>query len=102
MDLGRGRLIQERWFTAIRWLLVEALFLQVRPEVDLPRFVEARSGMVFAAFALYSLVVSIAVIARRSWPTPLAYTTAIVDPLFACLVAATWSEPLLTPGLIGV
>jgi len=102
IEIGRGRLVQERWFTAIRWLLVELLFLQVRPEVDLPRFIEARSGLVFAAFALYTLIVSIAVIARKGWPTPLAYTTAVIDAIFAAIIAATWSDHLLSPGLIGV
>jgi HD-GYP domain-containing protein (c-di-GMP phosphodiesterase class II) len=101
-DIDRGRLIQERWFTAIRWLMVEALFLQIHPELELPRFIERQAGLVFSAFALYTLLLTILVIARKRWPPYLAYLTAAVDTIFAAFVAATWAPAVLTPGLIGV
>jgi HD-GYP domain-containing protein (c-di-GMP phosphodiesterase class II) len=101
-DIDRGRLIQERWFTAIRWLMVEVLFLQIHPELDKPLFTEPRAGAVFLAFALYTLLLTILVIARRRWPPFLAYVTAAADTIFATFIAASWSPAILTPGLIGV
>src|SRR5581483_662130 len=102
MDFGRARLTQERWFTAIRWLLVEALFLQVRPEVETPRVFEARFQIVFLTFAVYTLLVTILVALKHQWPTPLSYFTAAVDTILAVGVATLWSTTLLSPGLVGV
>src|SRR3954469_25593343 len=82
--------------------MVEALFLQIHPELELPRFIERQAGLVFSAFALYTLLLTVLVIARKRWPPFLAYFTAAADTIFAAFVAATWSPAILTPGLIGL
>ena len=102
IDIDRGRLIQERWFTLFRWLLVEIFFLALHLDPALPALLDVRLAPIFVGFAVYTLVVTIFVVFRKTWSSGLAYVTATVDCVLASVAAGSWSGELLTPGLVGV
>ncbi|HEV8613700.1 MAG TPA: HD-GYP domain-containing protein [Gemmatimonadales bacterium] len=102
MDINRGRLIQERWLTLMRWLLIEAYVFQTHLEGDLSRVLEGHLSAPLLGFAAYTLVVTLLVALRGTWPVGLAYLTATIDTGAAVLFAAGWSSELLNPGLAGV
>lgn len=106
--IDRGRLIQERWLTLLRWLLVEIFFLALYLDPDLPSplglpsLLEIRLAPILAGFAGYTLVVSLLVMIRKTWPPGLAYVTATVDSVLAAVAAGSWSGEVVSPGLVGV
>src|SRR5437870_3839742 len=100
--LDRGRLLQERWFTLARWLLIEAFILQVGPYGELPRFLETRLGAMLAALAGYTLIITILVVFKKSWPAQFAYITATVDILLAVAITAAWAPDTLNPASVGL
>lgn len=111
MGLQRSRLTQERWFTLVRWLLIQTFLYQVvvagklqlpAPPTSLERIVEAHQAFLFLGFASYTLLVTLLVFTRRSWPTAFAYATASIDLIVAVLATAIWSEGILNPGFAAV
>jgi HD-GYP domain-containing protein (c-di-GMP phosphodiesterase class II) len=101
-ELDRGRLIQERWFCLVRWLLLEAFLFQIEARPDVPRALDILAGYFLYAVAGYALLVTILSFVRKSWPVPLAYATATIDTVAAVLIAAVWSDQLINPGMIAV
>lgn len=101
-ELNRGRLIQERWFCVLRWLLIEVFFFHVQPSEELPRAFDIVAGYFLPAAAAYALLLTVLTFARRSWPLGLAYATATIDTVAAVLIAAVWADEILNPGLIAV
>ncbi len=101
-EIDRGRLIQERWFTLLRLLLIEAFLFQISPAQDLPRAFDVVAGLFLPAAAVYTLIVAVLAFVRKSWPAPLAYATATIDTVAAVLIAAVWADQILNPGLIAV
>lgn len=102
MDIERGRLVQERWLTLIRWLLIEAYIFQVYLEGDFSRILEHPLSLPLLAFTGYTLLVALLTAFMRTWPVGLAYVTAAIDTLVAVVFAAGWSDDLLNPGLAAV
>jgi hypothetical protein len=101
-ELDRARLVQERWFCLIRWLLIEAFLFQLGPAQDIPRAFDVVSGFFLPAAVAYTLIITILSFARKSWPVQLAYVTATVDTVAAVFIAGVWSDQILSPGLIAV
>lgn len=101
MDIDRARLVQERWFTLVRWLVAVALFA-FHSESDLTRLLADPLAPIFVGFAAYTVSVTLLVGLRRRWPGALAYTTATLDTIIGAAGAGGWSAQLLSPGLFGV
>jgi len=101
-EIDRGRLIQERWLSLLRWLLIEAFLFQVGPAQDLPRAFDVVAGFFLPIAAGYALLITVLTFIRKSWPQPLAYATATIDTVAAVLIAAVWADDILNPGLIAV
>ncbi len=101
-EIDRGRLIQERWFTLVRLLLIEAFFFHLAPAQGIPRAFDVVSGVFLPAAVGYTLLVGVLTFVRKSWPAPLAYATATIDTVAAVLIAAVWADEILNPGLIAV
>jgi HD-GYP domain-containing protein (c-di-GMP phosphodiesterase class II) len=100
--MNRGRLIQERWFSLLRWLLIEVFLFQIGPAQGLPRAFDVVANVFLPIAAGYTLLVTVLSLFRKSWPPPLAYATATVDTVAAVLISAVWADEILNPGLVAV
>ncbi|MBM2811107.1 MAG: hypothetical protein HW416_1866, partial [Chloroflexi bacterium] len=102
MDIDRGRLIQERWLSLFRWLLIEACLVQGQLLQDPRQILDQPLVQLVVAFMVYTLLVTLAVAFRRTWPVPLAYTTAAIDSLAAGVITGWWpGESFANPALLG-
>jgi HD-GYP domain-containing protein (c-di-GMP phosphodiesterase class II) len=102
MDINRGRLIQERWLSLFRWLLIEACLVQGQLLEDPHQILERPIVQIVVAFAAYTLIVTLAAAFRPSWPAPLAYATAAVDSIAASAITGLWpGESFVNPGILG-
>ena len=103
IELNHSRLIQERWLSLIRWLYLEAFLFGAGLTTDLARAFDSSRGDLFAAFAIYTIIVSLLVLVRRrSWPIWLAYVTAAVDTIIAVLFLSSDPSGIVNPALIAV
>jgi putative nucleotidyltransferase with HDIG domain len=101
-SIDRARLIQERWFSLIRLLLIEAYLFQVVQAAGSLGTDVLSSAPVPIAFAVYTLVIAVLAFVLKSWPSGLAYATAAIDALAAVAVAAGWSDSSLGVSLVPV
>src|SRR5437870_6148609 len=99
MDIDRGRLIQERWLSLFRWLLIEACLVQGQLLEDPRQILEQPLVQIVLGFVVYALLVSLAVTFRRTWQAPLAYTTAAIDSIATATIAGLWpGGSFINPG----